>query len=201
MYTDGSTMPGDRPTAGWGWVQYEAGGSALGNRTGKGKGRLGGEQNNYKAEAWALLDALASIHPTTDASIYIDNYAVVQRWVGDKRGHTRGRSKGPARAVWNRPDAIKTARRVAGSETRVQWVHSQCHVEVTKGVPEGEPVGKKPKRAEGGVGKAIQGKQEAPRCACGEAGGRCGPDHVHNNSNDVADELANLGRIMPVPCT
>ena len=104
----GSTVPGDRPTAGWGWVQYEEGGSALGNRTGEGKGRLGRGQNNYKAEAWALLDALASIHSTTDASIYIDNYAVVQRWAGDKRGHTRGRSKEPARAVWNRLDAINT---------------------------------------------------------------------------------------------
>ena len=45
----------------------------MGNRTGEGKGRLGGEQNNYKAEAWALLDALASIHSMPDASIYIDN--------------------------------------------------------------------------------------------------------------------------------
>ena len=56
VYTDGSTMPGDRPTAGWGWVQYRDGGGALGSRTGEGKGRLGGEQNNYMAEAWALLD-------------------------------------------------------------------------------------------------------------------------------------------------
>ena len=51
VYTDGSTAPRDGPTAGWGWVQYEEGGSALGNRTGEGKGRLGGEQNSYKAEA------------------------------------------------------------------------------------------------------------------------------------------------------
>ena len=60
----------DQPRGGDGYCQYEDGGSALGNRTWEGKGRLGGEQNNYNAEAWALLDALASIHSTTDASIY-----------------------------------------------------------------------------------------------------------------------------------
>ena len=75
----------------------------------------------------------------------IDNYAVVQRWGGDKRGHTRGRSKEPARAVWNRLDAIRAAREAAGTETRVRWVHS--HVEAQKGKPEGEPVGKKQKKA------------------------------------------------------
>ena len=101
--------------------------------------------------------------------------------------------------MWNRLDAIKTARRAAGLETRVRWVHS--HVEANKGAPEGEPVGKKPKKAEGGEGKAKQGNQEAPRCACGGAEGRCDPDHVHHKGNDVADELANLGRIMPEPCT
>ena len=63
--------------------------------------------------------------------------------------------------------------------------------------------GKKPKKAEGGAGKAKQGNQEAPRCACRGAEGRCDPDHdiVHHKGNDVADELANLGRIMPEPCT
>ena len=132
-----------------------------------------------------------------NTSTYIDNYAVVQRWAGDKRGHTRGRSKEPARAVWNRLDAIKTAQRVAGSTTRVQWVHS--HVDATKQLPEGEPVEKKSQRAEGGAGKARQGKQEAPQCTCGEAEGKCNPDHVHHKGNDVADELANLGRTMPVP--
>ena len=66
VYTDGSTMPGERPTAGWGWAQYEAGGSTLGNRTGEGHGRLGGEQNNYKAEAWALLLRCARIDAYED---------------------------------------------------------------------------------------------------------------------------------------
>ena len=83
--------------------------------------------------------------------------------------------------------------------TRVQWVHS--HVEATKGAPEGEPEGKKPKRTDGGEGKARQGKQEAPRCACGGAEGKCDPNHAHHKGNDVADELANLGRSIPVPCT
>ena len=104
VYTDGSTVPGINPTAGWVWVRYGTGGSTLGRRIGEGSGRLAGEQSNYKAEAWALLDALASMHQTTSANIYIDNYAVVQRWAGDKRGHTRGRSKEPARAVWSRID-------------------------------------------------------------------------------------------------
>ena len=80
---------------------------------------------------------------------------MVQRWGGDKRGHTRGRSKEPARAVWNRLDAIRAAREAAGTETRVRWVHS--HVEAQKGKPEGEPVGKKQKKAAGGKDKAKQG--------------------------------------------
>ena len=77
----------------------------------------------------------------------------------------------------------------------------RSHVDVTKGAPEGEPGGKKPKKAEGGAGKAMQGNQEAPRCACGGVEGRCDPGHVHHKESDVADELANLGRIMPEPCT
>ena len=107
--------------------------------------------------AGPVLDALASIHPMANASIYIDKYAVVQRWAGDKRGHTRGRSKELATAVWNRLDAIKMVWRVAGSMMRVQWVHS--HMDATKQSPEGEPVEKKLQRAEGGAGKARQGKQ------------------------------------------
>ena len=63
------------------------------------------------------------------------------------------------------------------------------------------PVGKKQKKAAGGKDKAKQGHQEAPRCACGGAEGKCDPNHVHHKGNDVADELANLGREMPEPYT
>ena len=77
------------------------------------------------------------VYTPDDQHEHIDNYAVVQRWAGDKRGHTGGRSKEPARAVWNRLDAGGGQGQQRGY---CQWVHSQCHVE---GAPEGEPVGKK----------------------------------------------------------
>ena len=100
----------------------QAGAHWEGEQGTQGSGRLAGEQSNYKAEAWALLDALASMHQTTGANICIDNYAVVQRWAGDKRGHTRGRSKEPVRAVWSRIDAIRAVRKQAGAITQVRWV-------------------------------------------------------------------------------
>ena len=199
VYTDGSTVPGMSPTAGWGWVRYGTGGSTLGRRVGEGSGRLAGEQNNYKAEAWALLDALASMHQTTDANIYIDNYAVVQRWAGDKRGHTRGRSKEPARAVWSRIDAIRAVRKQAGATTRVRWVHS--HVEPAQGEASIPQTAKKQKTQGDKKAAGERGKQAAPQCACGAAGGRCDPDHKHHRGNDAADALANEGRTAPVPDT
>ena len=57
-------------------------------------------------------------------------------------------------------------------------------------------MGKKQRKAEERKDKAKQGQQEAPRCACGGAEGRCDPDH-EQQGNDVADELANLGRAIP----
>ena len=180
-------------------MRYGTGGSTLGRRVGEGSGRLAGEQNNYKAEAWALLDALASMHQTTDANIYIDNYAVVQRWAGDKRGHTRGRSKEPARAVWSRIDAIRAVRKQAGATTQVRWVHS--HVEPAQGEASIPQTAKKQKTQGDKKAAGERGKQAAPQCACGAAGGRCDPDHKHHRGNDAADALANEGRTAPVPDT
>ena len=59
----------------------------------------------------------------------------------------------------------------------------------------------KQKGKEGTAGKARQGQQEAPRCVWGVATGKCDPDHKHHKGNDVADELANLGRAIPAPGT
>ena len=76
VHADGPMAPGAFPTAGRGCVQYAPGGSTPGYRAGEGNcgqpGRvLDGEQNTYKAGAWALLGVLAAIHPTTDANIHI----------------------------------------------------------------------------------------------------------------------------------
>ena len=49
VYTDGSTVPGERPTAGWGWAQYEEGGTGalwgVGLGIGRGKERADWEGN------------------------------------------------------------------------------------------------------------------------------------------------------------
>ena len=86
------------------------------------RGRLGGQQDNYKAEFRALLQALRATNPASDLDIYIDNHAVVQRWGKHYTDSPRERTKASGRAVWNRIENLKSLREKAGSATQVQWV-------------------------------------------------------------------------------
>ena len=92
IYTDGATTLGTEPKAGWGLVRIDR---PAGQEEAEGKlmtkqyGRLTGHQNNYKAEARALLAALCSAPAVMPMHIYIDNLGVVQRWDKSKKEDTR----------------------------------------------------------------------------------------------------------------
>jgi len=55
---------------------------------------------------------------------------VAKRWEKDMRADPRARSKGSARAAWNRIEHIRQEREKAGGITKVSWIHS--HVERDK---------------------------------------------------------------------
>ena len=73
IYTDGVTIPGDKPNTAWGLeiqdkqhkvVQWKGEGIQI-------KGRLQGLQSNDPGEAMA--QGLRSIHPAHDCEVFIDN--------------------------------------------------------------------------------------------------------------------------------
>ena len=124
-YTDGSTVPLPIQDSGWGWVIQIPGAKEGLYR--KGHGKLKGLQDNYTAETMGLLQVLIETHPATGLHICIDNQGVVKRWEKDMRADPRARSKGSARAAWNRIEHIRQEREKAGGITKVSWIHS--HVE------------------------------------------------------------------------
>ena len=184
IYTDGATTLGAQPKAGWGLVRIDR---PAGQEEAEGKlmtkqyGRLTGHQNNYKAEARALLAALCSAPAVMPMHIYIDNLGVVQRWDKNKKEDTRGRAKDKARAIWNRIEHMRGYREAWGTKTRIAWVHS--HVDEDK---EKEGNEKEEK-------KAARGSHPPLQCACGAPKGECDVNHPHHRGNDMADAEAKQG--------
>ena len=126
IYTDGSTIPGENSSSGWGVVVTDdtTEEETLGRVRRRWRGRLKGKQDNFTAESMALLQAMKGIRTSTDAQIMIDNHAVVKRWDIDNSTDPRARFRGPARAIWNRIACMKKEREYAGGRTEARWVHS-----------------------------------------------------------------------------
>ena len=123
IYTDGGTIPGDKPKTAWGLeiqdkqhkvVQWKGEGIQI-------KGRLQGLQSNDLGEAMALLQGLRSIHPAQDCEMFIDNTGVADTWDKDTLNNPRARLHSTGRALWNRIQLLKKARQRAGARTWVRW--------------------------------------------------------------------------------
>ena len=166
-----------------------------------------------------LLQVLIETHPATGLHICIDNQGVVKRWEKDMRADPRARSKGSARAAWDRIEHIRQEREKAGGITKVSWIHS--HVErdkkegqnnreetetkgdekkrKIKGRPSLFPYSREEKQEEGESEKRESEGRESKagptviRCVCGE--GTCRKEHVHHRGNDAADLEADTGRL------
>lgn len=203
IYTDGSTHA-LMNRAGWGVAMYEEEDE---DAEVEAWGRLSGQQDNFRAETMALLQALLQMHPQQHANIYIDNYAVVQRWKRNEWDNPRARSKGKARALWNRIDIIKREMRTRGGLATVQWVHSHVDKDDGGDSREGHEArqrrGEEKKKKRKGMtwAEKQQAKEEGkvPTCACGEPGGKHDAAHMHHKGNDAADELAEKGAFSDRP--
>ena len=167
VYTDGSTLGGGK-ASGWGWAHTDNEATLKREQ----HDRLRGQQDNYTAEATALLQTLRSFQPSTHLDIYIDNQATVKRSGMNLLSKPRKRIKDPARATWNRITSMIDVRRHEGTKTNIHWVHA--HVDK-------EDKGDK------------QSKPNDMQCACGAEKGKCDPQHKHHVGNELADAAAKSG--------
>lgn len=187
-YTDGSTAErGGETESGWGALILHATQARCdtAHAVTSMNGRLQGDQNNFTAESLALLESLLEVNPLDPITVYIDNHAVVQRWEKHSDRDHRGRSRGAARAVWTRIHGIKALREESGANAQMRWV--RAHVD-SHTCPDATTGGR----------KQAQPHPPAPKCACGAEKGQCDPHHEHHIGNETADELAAVGRGLPV---
>ena len=181
IYTDGGTedMAKGTPRTGWGWSKYtQPDEFDIWDHIGGDQNRLTGEQSNDLGEAMAVLQALRNTHIEDDANLFIDNVGVIQTAGKNRTTDPRRRMKQGGRAMWNRIDALVTARKNAGATTNFEWIHS--HVD-------------KPGREKWKASWQM-------KCACGgQDKGECDLKHRHHQGNIDADERATKGIAMICP--